>query len=171
MTMFNMISSAVYKCVCQQHSEKLYENLMILINNILTRIKNELEVCFYYSLFKPHIFTCTNGSSINRFCPLIAGMFAGSFGPRPTGPTPHWSHSLTWPDWTVWTLHTRLSWFQKFNSKYIESITIVHLISRLYDTNFQHWIVDQSMSFFVHRKVTICLTGKLGNCAAEISKI
>lgn len=44
--MFNMISSAVYKCVCQQHSEKLYENLMILINNILTRIKNELEVCF-----------------------------------------------------------------------------------------------------------------------------
>lgn len=36
-------NSAVYKCVCQQHSEKLYENLMILINNILTRIKNELE--------------------------------------------------------------------------------------------------------------------------------
>ena len=35
--------SAVYKCVCQQHSEKLYENLMLLISNILARIKEELE--------------------------------------------------------------------------------------------------------------------------------
>lgn len=39
--------SAVYKCVCFQHSEKLYENLMTLVNEILTRIKDDLEVCVY----------------------------------------------------------------------------------------------------------------------------
>ncbi|XP_046851678.1 CDK2-associated and cullin domain-containing protein 1-like [Xenia sp. Carnegie-2017] len=35
--------SAVYKCVCFQHSEKLYENLMTLVNEVLTRIKDDLE--------------------------------------------------------------------------------------------------------------------------------
>jgi hypothetical protein len=32
--------------------------------------------------------------------------------------------------------------FRKFNSKYIKSIKIVRLISRLRDTNFPHWALD-----------------------------
>ena len=36
--------SAVYKCVCQQHSDKLYKNLMHLITNTLMKINNDLEV-------------------------------------------------------------------------------------------------------------------------------
>lgn len=35
--------SAVYKCVCQQHSDKLYKNLMHLITNTLMKINNDLE--------------------------------------------------------------------------------------------------------------------------------
>ena len=44
LVIFSFFHSAVYKCVCQQYSEKLYENLMHLIANILTRVNEELQV-------------------------------------------------------------------------------------------------------------------------------
>ena len=42
---FEPIFSTAYKCVCQQYSENLYQDLMSHLNTHYTSIANTLQVC------------------------------------------------------------------------------------------------------------------------------
>ncbi|PIO12628.1 hypothetical protein AB205_0054160 [Aquarana catesbeiana] len=52
---YEQIYSCVYKCVCQQHSEQMYSDLLCKITQHLHQVSQELQVpCHTYSLLCPH---------------------------------------------------------------------------------------------------------------------
>ena len=43
--LLDYLLSTVYKCVCQQYSDRMYNNLMELVTSYLRRVAEELQVC------------------------------------------------------------------------------------------------------------------------------